>query len=324
MKKRKTMIIVLLVSVMTLTSYYNSILAQDSNLDFDWKGPYYENLAPVLVNGKYGYVDLNNNFVIQPKYWGASDFSQGLALVCQEESDHSEGIVYIDKKGKIVKTFLDVLAENSTKEVLLMKDYYSVIANPGLQMRNRPSLEGERVMLIPFGEKIKVLRKTDLPMKAEGLDGFWYLVEYEGKQGYVFSGFLSRISIKDFYKNYFSKMFGKFTPTVRMYLGIDREGYFYIDPSGIIFIFKGVLGTDNTVAQMYIPHLSLAEAFWFIKNYMPDLMVLKIGEVEVRTQFKNLDYPVNDGRILLRVENNIEETDLIIEQDKFGYVRIIY
>lgn len=325
MRSKKTIIIVLLISVATLNSYLNSIFAQEKNYSsgFDWKGSYTENLAPVLINGKFGYVDTNNQFVIQPKFWGASDFDKGLAVVCQEDSGHIQGIVYIDNRGNIEKTFVDVLKENSVKEEIVMKDYYSVIANPGLQMRTSPSLNGEKIMLIPFGEKIKVLRKTDISMKAEGLHGFWYLVEYKDKQGYVFSGFLSKISIKDFYESYLRKIFGRFTPTAKIYLGIGVEEYFYIDPSGIIYVYALELETDNIIAAMYVPHISLEEAFWFLKNYMPDLLVLKIGDIEVKTPFGKLDYPINDGQIKLRAQDYIGETVLIIEKDKFGYVRIV-
>ncbi|NLM38330.1 MAG: SH3 domain-containing protein [Firmicutes bacterium] len=287
-------------------------------------GSYTENLAPVLINGKFGYVDPDNQFVIEPRFWGASDFNQGIAVVCLEDSGHPEEIVYIDNKGNIVKTFLDVLKENATKEDILMKEYYSVMASSGLQMRSRLNSNGERIMLIPFGEKVKVLRKTDIPMKAEGLHGFWYLVEYNGQQGYVFSGFLSRVSIKDFYKDYFSKWFGEFTPEAKIYLEYNMVKYLYNDPSGIIYIFAAEIETDNTVATMYIPHISLQEAFWFLKNYLPELMVLKVGDDDVRTKFKNLNYPINNGRIKLCLESEIDISDMIISEDEFGYVKIIY
>lgn len=324
MKSKRTTFIILLISVTPLIIYLNLRFAQEENYnsDFTWKGPYSEGLAPVLMNGKYGYVDINNQLVIEPKFLGASDFNQGLAVVYFEESDHDEGIAYIDQKGNVVKTFLDILKENSVKEDIIMKDYYSVMANPGLLMRASPSSSGEKIMLIPFGEKVKALRKTDIATKVEGVQGFWYLVEYKGKQGYVFGGFLSRISIKDFYENYLCKMFGEFAPDAKIYLNINTEGYLYIDPSGIIYIFIGVLETDNAVAMMYVPHISMEEVFWFLKNYFPDLMVLKIGDIEVETLFKNLDYPINDGQIELRAHDDIEETLLTIEKEQFGYVRI--
>ena len=115
-----------------------------------------------------------------------------------------------------------------------------------------------------------------------------------------------------------------FPPEVRIYLDINAEGYLYIDPSGIIYTSRGWLETDSLVVTMYVPHISLEEAFWFLKYYFYDLMVLKVGDKEVNTLFKDLAYPVNEGRIELRVVDDIEETSLIIEKDQFGYVRIIY
>jgi hypothetical protein len=75
---------------------------------------------------------------------------------------------------------------------------------------------------------------------------------------------------------------------------------------------------------MYIPQITLEEGFWFIKNFMPDLMVSKLGNNKINAQFKNIDYPANHGQIKLCVDTTIDERELIIEKDKFGYIRIIY
>lgn len=57
-----------------------------------------EGRARFYLNGKYGYFDENWNVVIQPSYRGAEDFSEGLALV----TDDNWAYGFIDKDGNTV------------------------------------------------------------------------------------------------------------------------------------------------------------------------------------------------------------------------------
>ena len=74
-----------------------------------------EGLACVCVDGKYGYIDRNGKMVIKPQYEAARAFSEGLALVFDEDKRNiveavSETIIkgknspskFINKKGKTV------------------------------------------------------------------------------------------------------------------------------------------------------------------------------------------------------------------------------
>ena len=56
-----------------------------------------ENLTPVTVNGKYGYIGKNGRVVVQPHFEAAWKFSEGLARV---RLDGKCG--YIDQSGKVV------------------------------------------------------------------------------------------------------------------------------------------------------------------------------------------------------------------------------
>jgi len=47
---------------------------------------------------RYGYIDKTGNYVIEPKFYGAESFSEGLALVY--EKNKGEG--FIDKTGEYV------------------------------------------------------------------------------------------------------------------------------------------------------------------------------------------------------------------------------
>ena len=56
-----------------------------------------DGLAPVKLNGKYGFIDKTGSEVIPLIYEGASTFSEGLAVV---KTNGKYG--FIDKKGKLV------------------------------------------------------------------------------------------------------------------------------------------------------------------------------------------------------------------------------
>lgn len=59
-------------------------------------------LYPVQKGGKYGYIDNTGKMVIEPIYYSATRFSDGLAMVVVEKSPNRFLVGYIDKTGKIV------------------------------------------------------------------------------------------------------------------------------------------------------------------------------------------------------------------------------
>lgn len=80
--------------------------------------------------------------------------------------------------------------------------YYYVTAKSGLRQRYRPFITSEKLPLLKYGTKIKVLNKTELSFKVkeEGkiISGHWVNIETKDEQGneytsYVFDGYLSKI-----------------------------------------------------------------------------------------------------------------------------------
>lgn len=60
-----------------------------------------DQLYPVEVNGKYGYIDKNGNYLIKPQFSMAQPFSEGLAFV-----ERNGATFYINKKGaKVIQGF---------------------------------------------------------------------------------------------------------------------------------------------------------------------------------------------------------------------------
>jgi len=77
---------------------------------FDFAGDFYDGLAPVAVDGKYGYIDKSGQFVIAPLYAGAGRFSlrddeyPQLAAVKAPGENGKWG--YINRQGKLVIDFM--------------------------------------------------------------------------------------------------------------------------------------------------------------------------------------------------------------------------
>jgi KWG repeat domain protein len=67
------------------------------SLKYDWAGSFSEGLAPVRLNGKYGYINKSGKLVLPLKYEDAWDFREGLAPV---RLNGKYG--YINKSGKLV------------------------------------------------------------------------------------------------------------------------------------------------------------------------------------------------------------------------------
>ena len=82
-------------------SYKWGYIDKDGNWEIepqlDVASRFSEGLAAVLIDHEYGYIDKSGELVIEPQFIKAGDFSEGLALVMV---DNKFG--YIDKSGEIV------------------------------------------------------------------------------------------------------------------------------------------------------------------------------------------------------------------------------
>jgi hypothetical protein len=76
-----------------------------------------DGLAPVLAGESfdkalYGYININNELVIKPKYYMAYSFSEGLAAVKTDYYENS-GWMYINTEGKLIIRMIIVLLHHS-------------------------------------------------------------------------------------------------------------------------------------------------------------------------------------------------------------------
>jgi hypothetical protein len=70
-----------------------------------------------------------------------------------------------------------------------------VSADAGLRMRDAPHLDGNQLCIIPFNTEVKLLEESGEEITISGAAGKWSKVEWNGKQGWVFGGFLSESKV---------------------------------------------------------------------------------------------------------------------------------
>lgn len=83
-----------------------------------------------------------------------------------------------------------VAAENSSEAV---PDYLYVTAPSGLTLRQFNNLNSEKLAVMPYGTKVKVLApELNNTMTVGGIKGGMHEVEFNHKSGYAFNGYLSK------------------------------------------------------------------------------------------------------------------------------------
>ncbi|MBE7439846.1 MAG: SH3 domain-containing protein [Spirochaetales bacterium] len=97
-----------------------------------------------------------------------------------------------------LETWIRIRSQDSTasgwiNERLLSDEratfYFASIARSGLNLREHPSLQAARKEVIPFKGIGRALFRQPRKFTIEGRTGSWMQIEYQGKTGWVFSGF---------------------------------------------------------------------------------------------------------------------------------------
>ena len=170
-------------------------------------------------------------------------------------------------------------------------DELFVLATSGLRMREAP-VDGSSVVSIPYGAKVKVLKVVEIESREEfrrtydGISGTWPKVEYKGKVGYVFDGFLCRLPApklegERFY-DYLSRALTPVTSKLPYTVISPDEGSYPTDQSSEnlrVFKFGNSLAVYHTAQgfESYAEHiifygLSREEAYLLLKALHHDKM----------------------------------------------------
>jgi hypothetical protein len=67
------------------------------------------------------------------------------------------------------------------------------MATSGLNLRSQPKSQSRVVTKIPYGTKMKIQEKTGITGKSGWIEDEWLKVEFRGRTGYVFAGYLSEM-----------------------------------------------------------------------------------------------------------------------------------
>ena len=71
------------------------------------------------------------------------------------------------------------------------EDKFAVVkAVGGLNMRSAPTVSAEKIITIPAGSRVKIVSLSDKKERVGKTMDFWAQVDYEGKKGWVFNGYL--------------------------------------------------------------------------------------------------------------------------------------
>ncbi len=76
-------------------------------------------------------------------------------------------------------------------------DSLNVYAKNGLNIRSKANLDGEKIRLIPFGSIVKIIDTKNFELRDtfERVPGNWVEISYLGINGFVFDGYLSKLTI---------------------------------------------------------------------------------------------------------------------------------
>jgi len=72
----------------------------------------------------------------------------------------------------------------------------TVMAPSGLSLRSAPTINSRLLDVIPYGSEITVIENTfeDNPFeKFDWVEGNWVKINFEGQEGFVFDGFISKL-----------------------------------------------------------------------------------------------------------------------------------
>ena len=114
--------------------------------------------------------------------------STTLFLSCKKEGKTSKEIKKTSENElAIVDTA--IIEENTTKK----SDYLYVTSVSGLSLRAYANLQSEKLAVMPYGTKVKVVSSEKNPtMKVEDIVGGMNEIEYNHKKGFAFNGYLSK------------------------------------------------------------------------------------------------------------------------------------
>lgn len=217
----------------------------------------------------------------------------------------------------------------STIQLWAQDGVFYIAARNGLSLREQPNASSKSITKIPYGQQVTIKYITDNVYKynAEGLDGMWVSVTYNGQTGYIVDNYLlptppPKAGVNDL-KQYLEQL----SPTTGAPLEIKRsiaelEG-------GSISLKKQLFkngaeyhlqnGYEAHTYTFFLPDYNLQQAFVllrFLSEYKTALgandvlpstnTTIKRGETEITVKVETEDYGDGNKRVV-RLKLSYEE-----------------
>lgn len=74
--------------------------------------------------------------------------------------------------------------------VLTVQTSWGVVTSSHLRLREKPTTDSNAVTTLWRGNILEILSKTNESEKVEGEEDYWYQINYEGLNGWVFGAYL--------------------------------------------------------------------------------------------------------------------------------------
>ncbi len=74
--------------------------------------------------------------------------------------------------------------------VLSTRSSYAVVSESLLRVRDKPGKDATVILHIRRGNVVEIVSRTETMEEVEGIQGYWYLVDYSGLKGWVFGAYL--------------------------------------------------------------------------------------------------------------------------------------
>ncbi len=152
--------------------------------------------------------------------------------------------------------------------ILLGQDFY-VLSKNGLNLRESPSDKSKILDVVPYNTKVNILEKNaSEKFKVNGFSGTYVKIKYKGVEGYIFSGFLSKlepVKEEESLNEYFTRVFGK--PVITKSDDDLYANEIWTYPNG--FIYKSI-GESSKYSgyedRYYFKDLTIQEVFLFARD----------------------------------------------------------
>jgi hypothetical protein len=165
----------------------------------------------------------------------------------------------------VLSTGVSVLHAQKTPESASTR---FVLAAGGLKLRESASQNGKLIQLIPYGESVNLIDTTSEALTIDGFSGHWAEVDYKGKKGFLFDGFLIRMKAPlkgETLQKYATRNFKPMGPEVKK----SSEGITDVNrkyEGGVLFHSSET--EMSSEIELTIPGISMQEGFLLIRSIM--------------------------------------------------------